>query len=72
MKAGVRNPRIDIVVKMLDGWRRHFFGVERTCIGFSPSFSIFPLMLVATSILALVLDGNNELCSAWKSYFVPQ
>ncbi len=49
-----------------------FFGVERICIGFFAFLSIFPLMLVATSILALLLKGNNELCSAWKSYFVPQ
>ena len=61
MKARARNQTIDIIVEMLDGWRRHLSGRNASLLAFFTFLSIFPLMLAATSILGLVLEDNDEL-----------
>ena len=61
MKARATNHTIDIIVEMLDGWRRHLSGRNASLLAFFTFLSIFPLMLAATSILGLVLEGNDEL-----------
>ncbi|MDG2439889.1 MAG: hypothetical protein P8M10_11260, partial [Ilumatobacter sp.] len=61
MKARARNHTIDIIVEMLDGWRRHLSGRNASLLAFFTFLSIFPLMLAATSILGLVLEDNDEL-----------
>lgn len=52
---------LDITVEMLDGWRRHLSGRNASLISFFGFLSIFPLALAATTVLGLVLDGNEEL-----------
>lgn len=61
MKFRAKNHTIDVVVEMLDGWRRHLSGRNASVLAFFTFLSIFPLMLAATSILGLVLEGNEEL-----------
>ena len=61
MKYRAKNRYIDIVVEMLDGWRRHLSGRNSSVLAFYTFLSIFPLMLVATTILGFVLQGNADL-----------
>lgn len=56
-----RSAAVDVVVATLDGWRRHLSGRNASVISFFGFLSIFPLLLVATTILAFVLDGNEDL-----------
>ena len=51
----------DITVEMLDGWRRHLSGRDASLISFYGFLSIFPLALAATTVLGIVLDGNEDL-----------
>ena len=59
----LRSPHhsIDVVVEMLDGWRRHLSGRNASLLAFFGFLSIFPLLLAATTILGFVLEGNAEL-----------
>lgn len=52
---------LDVTVEMLDGWRKHLSGRNASLISFFGFLSIFPLALAATTVLALVLDGNEDL-----------
>ncbi len=52
---------LDITVEMLDGWRRHLSGRNAWFIAFFGFLSLFPLALAATTVLGLVLDGNEDL-----------
>jgi len=52
---------LDVTVEMLDGWRRHLSGRNAWFIAFFGFLSIFPLALAATTVLGLVLDGNEDL-----------
>jgi len=52
---------IDVAVEMLDGWRRHLSGRNASLLAFWGFLSIFPLLLVATTILGFVLEGNQGL-----------
>ena len=56
-----RSAAIDIVVATLDGWRRHISGRNTTVISFFGFLSIFPLLIVATTILGFVLQDNEDL-----------
>ena len=51
----------DIVVGMLDGWRLHQSGRNASLLSFWGFLSIFPLMIVATTIVGLVLENNQQL-----------
>lgn len=61
MKIRAKNDTIDIIVEMLDGWRRHLSGRNASLLAFFTFLSIFPLMLAATTILGFVLEGNADL-----------
>jgi membrane protein len=61
MKVRAKNHTIDVIVEMLDGWRRHLSGRNASLLAFFTFLSIFPLMLAATTILGLVLEGNDDL-----------
>ncbi len=52
---------VDIGVETLDGWRRHLSGRNASLLSFWFFLSIFPLLLVATTILGLVLQDNQQL-----------
>lgn len=61
MKVRAKNHTIDVIVEMLDGWRRHLSGRNASLLSFFIFLSIFPLMLAATTILGLLLEGNDDL-----------
>jgi YihY family inner membrane protein len=55
------HPLVDIGVETLDGWRRHLSGRNASLLSFWFFLSIFPLLLVATTVLGLVLQDNQQL-----------
>lgn len=61
MDIRARNAAIDVIVDMLDGWRRHISGRNASVVAFFGFLSIFPLLLAATTILGFVLEANEEL-----------
>jgi uncharacterized BrkB/YihY/UPF0761 family membrane protein len=56
-----RSAVADVVVGMLDGWRVHQSGRNASLLSAWGFLSIFPLMIVATTIVGLVLQGNEQL-----------
>ncbi|WP_420452621.1 YihY/virulence factor BrkB family protein [Ilumatobacter sp.] len=52
---------VDLVVEMLDGWRRHQSSKDAWLLAFFTFLSIFPLLLVAVTVLGIVLRGNPDL-----------
>jgi membrane protein len=61
MALRARSGAIDVVVEMLDGWRRHLSGRNASVLSFFSFLTIFPLMLAATTILGFVLQDNPQL-----------
>ena len=61
MSLRARHASIDVLVDMLDGWRRHLSGRNASVLAFFGFLSIFPLLLAATTILGFVLEGNEDL-----------
>ncbi len=61
MSLRAKHPTIEVSVDMVDGWRRHISGRNASVLAFFGFLSIFPLLLAATTILGLALDGNKEL-----------
>jgi YihY family inner membrane protein len=56
-----RHAAIDVGVETLDGWRRHISGRNASVLAFFGFLSIFPLLLVATTVLGFVLEDNPDL-----------
>jgi uncharacterized BrkB/YihY/UPF0761 family membrane protein len=56
-----RHAAIDIGVETLDGWRRHISGRNASVLAFFGFLSIFPLLLVATTVLGFVLEDDPDL-----------
>lgn len=56
-----RHTAVDVGVETLDGWRRHISGRNASLISFFGFLSIFPLLLVATTILGFVLENDPDL-----------
>ncbi len=56
-----RSRFVDVVVETLDGFRRHMTSRNAAVLTYYGFLSIFPLFMVATTILALVLQGNEQL-----------
>jgi membrane protein len=56
-----RSAFVDVAVETVDGWRRHLTGRNAAVLTYYGFLSVFPLFLVATSILSFVLEGNPEL-----------
>ncbi len=61
MGLRAKHPAIEVGVDTLDGWRRHISGRNASVLAFFGFLSIFPLLLAATTILGLALDGNEDL-----------
>jgi membrane protein len=61
MSWRARSDVVDVVVDMLDGWRRHQSGRNASLLSFFFFLSIFPLLLVATTILGFILQDNTDL-----------
>ena len=61
MKIREKSGAIDTIVEMLDGWRLHLSGRNASVLAFFTFLSIFPLMLAATTILGIILEGNPDL-----------
>jgi len=56
-----RSHVVDVVVETLDGWRLHLSGRNASLLSFWFFLCIFPLLLVATTILGFVLQDNQQL-----------
>jgi membrane protein len=56
-----RHVAIDVGVETLDGWRRHISGRNASVLAFFGFLSIFPLLLVATTVLGFALQDNPDL-----------
>ena len=56
-----RHASIDLVLETVDGWRRHMTGRNAAVLTYYGFLSIFPLLLVATTILGIVLEHDPEL-----------
>jgi membrane protein len=61
MEVRAKSAPVDVIVDMLDGWRRHLSGRNASVLAFFGFLSIFPLLLAATTILGFVLEGNEDL-----------
>jgi len=51
----------DLILAIIDGYRRHRSGRNAALIGYYAFISIFPLFLVFTTVLGFVLESNKEL-----------
>jgi membrane protein len=56
-----RSHVVDVLVETLDGWRLHLSGRNASLLSFWFFLCIFPLLLVATTILGFVLQDNQQL-----------
>jgi len=56
-----KSAAFDIFARTLDGWRRHLSSRNASVLSLFGFLTIFPLLLVATTILGFVLEGNEEL-----------
>lgn len=61
MKFREKSHVVDVVVEMLDGWRRHQSSKDAWLLAFFSFLSIFPLALAAVTILGIVLEDNQDL-----------
>jgi membrane protein len=52
---------VDLVAEVMDGWRLHLTGRNAAVLTYYGFLSIFPLFMVATTILGFVLQDNPEL-----------
>lgn len=56
-----KSAAFDIFACTLDGWRRHLSSRNASVLSLFGFLTIFPLLLVATTILGFVLEGNEKL-----------
>jgi membrane protein len=61
MRYRRRSSAVDVLVETIDGWRRHVTGRNAAVLTYYGFLSIFPLFLVASTILGLLLEDNEEL-----------
>lgn len=59
--ARARHRSVDIAVETFEGWRLHLSARNASLLSFWSFLSIFPLLIVATTVLGFVLEGNQEL-----------
>lgn len=57
----VRSRAVDVAVETLDAWRRHVTGRNVALLTYYGFLSVFPLFMVATTVLGLVLQRNARL-----------
>ena len=60
-QARERNHVVDVAVETFEGWRLHLSARNASLLSFWSFLSIFPLLIVATTVLGFVLEGNEEL-----------
>jgi YihY family inner membrane protein len=66
-----RRSRIaDFVLDVLDGYVRHRTGRNASLLAYMGLLTVFPLLLVATTILGLILEGDDDLQEAILDSFV--
>lgn len=56
-----RSAFVDVVVEMLDGFRRHLTGRNAAVLAYYGFLTLFPLLMAATTILGFVLEGDPDL-----------
>jgi len=56
-----KSAAFDVFARTLDGWRQHLSSRNASVLSLFGFLTIFPLLLVATTILGFVLEGNEEL-----------
>jgi uncharacterized BrkB/YihY/UPF0761 family membrane protein len=56
-----RSRVVDIVVRMILGWSRHRTGRNAALVAHFAFLSVFPLLVVLTTILGFVLEGRPDL-----------
>jgi membrane protein len=56
-----RHALVDLVVEVIDGWRRHLTGRSAAVTTYYGFLSVFPLFMVASTVLAIVLRNNDDL-----------
>ena len=61
IEARQRSRTVDVAVETFEGWRLHQSARNASLLSFWSFLSIFPLLVVATTLLGFVLDGNVEL-----------
>ena len=60
-QARERSHAVDVLVETFEGWRLHLSARNASLLSFWSFLSIFPLLIVATTVLGFVLEGNEEL-----------
>ncbi len=61
MRVRRRSVVFDVVVELLDGFRRHLTGRNAAVLAYYGFLTLFPLLMAATTILGFVLEGNPDL-----------
>jgi len=61
LKLREKNGAFDVFARTLDGWRRHLSSRNASVLSLFGFLTIFPLLLVATTILGFLLEGNKDL-----------
>jgi membrane protein len=56
-----RYASVDVALETIDGWQRHLTGRNAAVLTYYGFLSIFPLLLVASTILGIVLEHDAEL-----------
>ena len=56
-----RSRLVDFVLDVLDGYARHRTGRNASLLAYMGLLTVFPLLLVATTVLGLVLENNQSL-----------
>ena len=56
-----RSRLIDLTLDIIDGYMRHRTGRNASLVAYMGILTVFPLLLGATTVLGLVLEGNDKL-----------
>ena len=56
-----RSRLIDLALDIIDGYMRHRTGRNASLVAYMGILTVFPLLLGATTVLGLVLEGNDKL-----------
>src|SRR3954470_13938717 len=67
-----RSRRADVVLRTIEGYRDHRSARNATTIAYFGFISVFPLMLVFTTVLGFVLHDNSKLAADIKDSALAQ